>query len=180
MAQLLKPGGNKLGAMRPLKLKEPKGMSTPHVPHFGGMIHTSTPGRTDNQNISVPHNSYIFPADTTSALGEGNSLAGAKVLEHLTSGGPSGGSAPAALNPVSVPGGMTPFAKGGAAKEHGNMIPIIVAGGEFHIMPQGVMNVAKKYGNGTMKSGHQLLDAFVKHIRAKNIKELKALPGPKK
>ena len=175
MAQLLKPG-SKLGTLRPLRLKEPKGMSTPHVPHFGGLFHASTPGRTDNMNVAVPHNSYVIPADVVSGLGEGNSAAGAKVLDHLTSGGPSGGSAPAALNPVSVPGGMTPFAKGGIAKQHGNMIPIIVAGGEYHVMPDAV----KRLGGGSISGGHKVLDSFVKKVREKTIKDMKGLAPPKK
>ena len=127
-------------------------------------------------NVAVPHNSYVIPADVVSGLGEGNSAAGAKVLDHLTSGGPSGGSAPAALNPVSVPGGMTPFAKGGIAKQHGNMIPIIVAGGEYHVMPDAV----KRLGGGSISGGHKVLDSFVKKVREKTIKDMKGLAPPKK
>lgn len=180
MADLLKPGGNKLGVMRPLKLKEPKGATPVHTPHFGGLFHTNGAGRTDNINVAVPHNSYVIPADVVSGMGEGNTMAGAKVLDHLSgqaSGGPSGGKAPDALNPVSLPGGMTPFAKGGRADQHGKLIPIIVAGGEYHVMPQSVKNV---WGKGSMSGGHKVLDKFVKDRRARTIKEMSKLPGPKK
>ena len=176
MAELFKPG-SKLGVMRPLKLKEPKSTGGPHVPHFGGLFHSSVPGRTDKHNIAVPHDSYIVPADVVSnGLGQGNTLAGAKVLDHLTGGGASGGQAPSALNPVSLPGGMTPFASGGRTNQHGNLVPIIVAGGEYHIMPDAV----KRIGGGSMKAGHQILDHFVKQVRKKSVKETSKLPGPKR
>lgn len=182
MADLLKPGG-KLGVMRPVKLKEPTGANKPHIPHYSGLFHADTPGRQDNQNVAVPKNSYIVPADVTSGIGAGNSRAGAKILDHLTgqtSGGPSRGKAPSALNPASLPGGMTPFASGGRTDSNNDLVPIIVAGGEYHIHPLGVLHVSKTYGDGTMKSGHAILDSFVKHSRKKIISEMKALKGPKK
>lgn len=175
MAELFKPG-SKLGQMRPVKLHEPKSAGGPHIPHFGGLFHSEVPGRTDKLNVAVPHDSYIVPADVVSGLGQGNTMAGAKVLDHLTSGGVSGGSAPASLNPVSLPGGMTPFAKGGRASSHHDLVPIIVAGGEYHIHPDSVRHI----GGGSMKAGHQILDAFVKQVRSKNVKETSKLPGPKK
>lgn len=173
MSGMFKPG-SKLGVMRPTKLKEPM-HKPPHVPHFGGLFHANTPGRTDNQNVSVAHNSYIIPADVVSGLGQGNTMAGAKVLDHLTGGGVSGGKAPSSMG-SGLPGPATPFANGGMERMHpGGMIPIIVAGGEYHITPDKV----EKIGNGNIKHGHQILDHFVKHVREKTVKEMKKLPGPK-
>lgn len=176
MADLLKPG-SRLGVMRPMKLKEPHPNMGGHMPSYGGMFHTSGAGRTDNIKTSVGHGSYIVPADVVSGLGSGNSLAGGRVLDNLT-GGPHTG--PMGLGSTPISGDTTPFAKGGMAFAKGGMIPIIVAGGEYHIPPKGVMFVAKKHGNGTMKSGHQILDHFVKRQRKKTIEDMKKLPGPKK
>lgn len=150
--------GGKLGVMRQMKL---------HEPHHHGLFKTSGAGRTDNLHISVPHNSYIVPADVVSGLGQGNTLAGAKWLDSIT--GVKG----------SLPSGM-PGAMNGAAKQPGHfasggMVPIVVAGGEYHIHPDAV----KKIGKGNIKHGHQILDEFVKHIREKTIKENSKLPGPK-
>ena len=193
MTGLFKTGH--LGVMRPLKLKEPHRGAAPHIPHYGGLFHSNTPGRTDNQNVAVPHNSYVIPADVVGALGENNTAAGSKVLDHLTGqnpSGPSGGKSPVATNPIQLPGGnptggnpmgASPdgpgaFAKGGMPQMHpgGNMVPIIVAGGEYLVHPDSV----RRIGNGDMASGHKVLDKFVLNTRAKNIKELKGLKGPKK
>lgn len=145
--------GGKLGVMRPIHMKEPK-MS--HVPHFGGVFHSKVPGRTDKLNVSVPHNSYIIPSDVVSGIGQGNTMAGASILNH-------------SLGFKDNPVGKTGFASGG-------MVPIVVAGGEYHVMPEQV----KKVGKGNMTHGHQILDAFVKHIRKNTIKDMKGLAPPKK
>ncbi len=163
--------GGKLGVLRPLKLHEPK-----HVPHFGGLFHANTPGRTDNQKVSVPHGSYVIPSDVVSGLGQGNTMAGGKTLDHLIGGGISGGKAPAAIG-SGLPGPKTPFAGGGMPKfAKGGMVPIIVAGGEY-LIP---VDAVKHLGGGNLDNGHKILDAFVKHIRKKTIKEMKDLAPPKK
>lgn len=136
--------GGKLGVMCSAKM---------HEPHLGGLFHSTGPGRTDNMHVSVPHNSYIVPADVVSGLGQGNTLAGAKALDSIT--------------------GVVPQKSGHFAS--GGMVPIIVAGGEYHITPDKVA----KIGKGNVKHGHQILDEFVKHIRKKTTKEMSSLPGPK-
>ena len=55
-------------------------------------------------------------------------------------------------------------------------IPIIAAGGEYHIEPDTVASI----GGGDMTKGHNMLDSFVNRVRRHNIKTLKSLPGPKK
>lgn len=178
MADLLKPGG-KLGVLRPVRLHEPKGGSAPHVPHYGGLFHAPTGGRTDNQNVAVPHNSYVIPADIVGALGENNTAAGGKALDHLTGQSPSGvsgGKAPSMFGSTPIPGQKTPFSKGGmTAMSPGGLINIVVAGGEYLIHPDAVARI----GNGNISHGHKILDKFVEHVRKKNIKTLKSLPSPK-
>lgn len=55
-------------------------------------------------------------------------------------------------------------------------VPIVAAGGEYVLSPKQVMEA----GNGDLDMGHRVLDEFVKRMRFKTIKTLKALPGPKK
>jgi len=52
----------------------------------------------------------------------------------------------------------------------------VAAGGEYVITPHEVMWA----GDGDLDMGHRVLDDFVTGMRAKTIKTLKALPGPKK
>ena len=55
-----------------------------------GMINSAVPGRTDKLNLNVPTGSYIIPADIPGAIGQGNSLAGAAILDKMFKSGPYG------------------------------------------------------------------------------------------
>ncbi len=153
--------GGKLFIMRQAHLKN-------HIPHYGGLFKSSIPGRTDKHNISVPPDSYILPADVVSGMGQGNTLAGAKTLDGLFPH-----SALQHQSPPTAKGIMGKFAKGGAIH---SLVPIVVAGGEYHIHPKDVERV----GDGNIKHGHQILNEFVKHIRKRTTQEMNKLPGPKK
>lgn len=170
----------------------------PSMPFTGPLV-SDVPGRTDQINTHVPSGSYVIPADIVSAVGEGNSLNGLKVLSHMFTasprnapGGPytataapfgsqmphpvmgRGESIPTAPAPglVSQP---QPHANGGRARAPvGSPAPVIVAGGEFIIHPEDVARI----GDGSVHKGHKVLDAFVKAYRAKTIKTLQNLPGP--
>ncbi|MCV9940902.1 hypothetical protein OIU35_31515 [Boseaceae bacterium BT-24-1] len=115
----------------------------------GGLL-TQVPGRTDLMEISVPADAYVLPADVVSALGEGNTLAGVKVLEDLFGAGQF------------------------EETDDRPPIPIIAAGGEFVVTPAQVLAA----GGGDMEAGHDELDRFVKGVRAELVKTLKKLPGP--
>jgi len=126
----------------------------PHV----GPIHSSVAGRTDHLPMHVPSGSYVIPADIISAMGEGNTMAGFKIMNDITK----------------MYGGIPKaFASGGVA---GQKVPIVAAGGEYVIPPEVVINV----GNGDMNAGHTELDDFVLKMRAKTVKTLKGLAAPKK
>ena len=116
-----------------------------------GHLQSPTPGRTDSLSINVPSGAYVMPADIVSGLGEGNTQAGAVTLERL-------------------------FPSGEGESPGHNPVPILAAGGEYVISPSGVI----KAGGGNLKKGHDILDAFVKRQRAKQIKTLKGLPGPER
>lgn len=48
-----------------------------------GPIHSNVAGRTDHLPIHVPSGAYVIPADIVSALGEGNTMAGFKILNDM-------------------------------------------------------------------------------------------------
>lgn len=48
-----------------------------------GPIHSSVAGRTDHLPMHVPSGAYVIPADIVSALGEGNTMAGFKILNDM-------------------------------------------------------------------------------------------------
>jgi len=55
-------------------------------------------------------------------------------------------------------------------------VEIVAAGGEYVISPANVIRI----GGGDMDRGHKELDGFVTGYRAKTVKTLKSLPGPKR
>lgn len=118
-----------------------------------GALRHDGPGRTDDLQISVPAESFVVPADIVSAIGQGNTAAGFKVLEKM------------------FPQERVERAAGGPAPSG---VPIVAAGGEFVVHPEHV----KAIGGGDMKKGHRELEKFVKTIRSKTIRALKKLPGP--
>ena len=141
-----------------------------------GAIHSSVAGRTDHLPMHVASGSYVIPADIISAMGEGNSMAGFKVAKSIfASPGPYGKSSRATPYGGSpMPYGQPSPHKAGGGEVDG--VPIVAAGGEYVIPPEDVLHI----GNGSMDDGHKVLDAFVKKMRAKTIKTLQRLPGPKK
>ena len=132
----------------------------PKVKLHSGPIHSPVAGRTDHLPMHVPAGSYVIPADVVSGYGEGNTMAGFKRLNMVF--GHKGG----------APRGK---AEGGAAMA-GEPVPIVAAGGEYVIHPDAIVHI----GGGDINRGHKELDNFVKESRAKTVKTLKKLPGPKR
>lgn len=171
--------------------------------HPEGLVNSMGAGRTDIHPISVPAGSYIMPADVVSGLAEGNTMAGAGVIDKMMHSMPYGingsgqkfgrGPPPAPrseaykeppdnLNALQQPvarGGKIRRAEGGGtqqpAKGHGEMVPIVVAGGEHIIYPQ---TIIQKFGD--LKKGHQVLDKFVIKQRQQTIKDMRKLKPPKR
>ena len=115
-----------------------------------GPIHSVVAGRTDHLPMNVPSGSYVIPAETVGALGEGNTMAGFRILNEMF--------------------GRQVLA-GGEPQE------IVAAGGEYVISPEAV---AQRAGDGDLERGHSVLDDFVNKYRALTIKTLKELPGPRR
>lgn len=124
---------------------------------FTGAIHSIVPGRTDRLPIHVPDGSFVIPADIVSGIGEGNTMAGTKILDKM----------------FGDKGAYAGFPAKAKAKG-GRLTPAIVAGGEYIISPE----VVEAIGDGDISRGHDILDDFVKSQRKKLIKTLKKLPGP--
>lgn len=133
-----------------------------------GFMHGLTAGRADHVPVSVKANSYVVPADVVSAIGQGNSNAGAHALSSMFKLGPYGSHTPKLAH---MKRGR--FADGGVAEP---TTDIQISDGEFTVPPEAVAEL----GAGDMKHGHEVLDAFVKHVRQRNIKTLRKLPSPKK
>ena len=151
----------------------------PHPPHAHvgklhiGPIHSPVAGRTDHLPVHVPNGSYVIPADIVSAMGEGNTMAGFKVMKRMFGGVPYSGQA----MPYGAHGGPygaeLPHKAGGGEMDG---VPCVVAGGEYVLAPHEV----EWAGDGDMDAGHRALDKFVEGYRAKTIKTLKNLPGPRR
>lgn len=124
---------------------------TSHI--FAGPIISDIPGRTDKVPLTVAAGSYVIPADIVSALGEGNTAGGHKVLDEYF-------------------GPREDFARGGSISP----VDILAAGGEHILSPGQVVRV----GSGSLDRGHAVLDRFVRNQRAALVATLKKLPGPVK
>lgn len=140
-----------------------------------GFLHSTVPGRTDRLPISVSGGAYVLPADHVAALGQGNSLSGADIVNKMFKMGPYG-SSPSALkgSKVSVPRlnlRSSKFVEGGTAEP----TDIIAAGGEIVIPPD---KIAGRFGD--LDRGHKALDKWVIQTRKKHVDTLRGLKPPKK
>lgn len=137
-----------------------------------GFLHSSVPGRTDKLPISVNGGAYVLPADHVAALGQGNSLAGANIVNKMFKMGPYG-STPTALHGT---GAHVPHLK---MKAHGGEVgkptPIVAAGGEIVIPPH---KIIERFGD--LDHGHKALDHWVVETRKKHVETLKKLKPPRK
>lgn len=151
-------------------------VSMPSVPDPGplheGPVVSDVPGRTDKHNIRVKAGSYVLPSSHVASLAEDNTLGGFSVLDKMFK-------KPATKLAPPIRGLRGPNRKrradGGMVPEEQD-VPIIVAGGEYILNPDQVLEV----GGGDIKRGHEILDAWVKSGRKKQIAILKKLPGPAK
>ncbi len=145
-----------------------------------GLIRSPTPGRTDTINMEPLAGSYVLPADVVAGLGEDNTLAGAAVADRMFGTGPGGIPETRGVHgrgPPAPPRAPRMDSRGGAEPgAAGERVPIVAAGGEYVVAPAAVARL----GNGNMKRGHDLLDAFVKEVRKRANKKRLALPPPKK
>jgi len=153
-----------------------------------GFLHSAVPGRTDKLPISVQGGSYILPADHVAALGQGNSIAGANIVNKIFRMGPYGANASPSLHaakatmphlnlraPTPAQPKAPKFATGGEDAGQGRPTDIIAAGGEIVIPPD---RIVERFGD--IEHGHKALDKWVVDTRKKHIKTLRGLKPPKK
>jgi hypothetical protein len=145
-----------------------------------GFLHSPVPGRTDKLPITVGGGAYVLPADHLAAIGQGNSLAGAHIVNKMFGMGPfgmqrqnitMGHATPGHLNLSAKPGKLA----AGGGFHTGKPTPIVAAGGEMVIPPDRIL---AKFGD--LKKGHEALDKWVMNTRKKHISQLKNLKPPKK
>jgi hypothetical protein len=155
------------------------------APCHHGIINMAVGGRTDHIPMNVLEGSYVLPADIVSGLGEGNTLAGTKIVDQMFSTGPMGTKIPnfranprfpAAPPHTYQTEAQSPKTAAGGGRISRKPVPIIAAGGEYVVHP----DVVERLGSGDMDKGHQYLDNFVKYVRAETAKTLRNLPGPRK
>ena len=150
-----------------------------------GVLPGGSFGRADTIQTTAPGGAYVLPADVVSALGEGNTLAGARVVDEMLRSGPHGATMPRGGGRDTIPRPPSPAssmaARGGMLRPGGvapgrGSAPVMLSDGEYVIHPEDVAGI----GRGDIKLGHRILDAFVEHVRAEHIKKLRKLPGPVK
>lgn len=150
--------------------------------HPGGFIASDAAGRTDRLPFNVAADSFVMPADVVSGLGQGNSLAGAKIMDAILRSGPYG-TTPLSLHHGSGPPRGPRVASGG----HPGTSSVILAGGEYAIPPEHLtaigarMRAAKKSNARTdLAAGHEWARNFVKEVRRNAKKFLASAPEPKR
>ena len=167
------------GGMAPVPYSAPSGGAP--VPHMHGLMTGAGNGRSDSLHLSVPNGGFVIPADVVSGVGHGDSLAGARALDHtfpmqethnITGRAHVRGFTPLMHSPFSVgfhSPGQQKIARGGPT----GMTEIMGSAGEYYVHPHAII---RKYGS--LKRGHNILDAWVVHHRKMHIKTLQKLKPP--
>lgn len=163
------------------------------MPH-GGFLNSSVAGRTDRLPLAVAADSHVQPADVISGLGQGNSLAGDRVMNEALKIGPYGTPHPQVTHghgPPRAPGvpgeverEMFGYSEGGRAPDKG-VSHTLMAGGEKIIPPEdwtdgkfwyrGVRSI----GEGDIDLGHARLRELTHRVRDHVMKFLESAPEPK-
>ncbi len=149
-----------------------------------GYLAGITGGRADTVPMGVKKGAYVLPADFLSGIGGGNSAAGANMMNRAFKMGPYGAAMPnigRAHTPkfANIQKTATPirqkFQEGGMTDDTAPIADIVASHGEMIIPPE---KLVEKFGD--LDHAHDIMDALVKHARAKTIKTLRKLPKPKK
>jgi hypothetical protein len=156
------------------------------IPKPPGMhlIQSGVPGRTDRIPMRARTGSYILPADVVSGLGQGNTMAGARMWGQMIghSIGPMGiqnaikarafKAAPLRMR-VPGPGTKGSFADGGTI-DGDEYTPIVTAGGEVVVDPE----IVHELGWGDPEEGKRILASATMNVRKHTIQHTKTLPRP--
>jgi hypothetical protein len=167
-----------------------------HMPQ-GGFLNSSIAGRTDRLPVAVGTDSFVVPAQEVAGVGQGNSLAGARILQEALRIGPHGVPHPQEIHghgpprPPGVPGEVTRemfgYASGGSGigSDERGIAHCLMAGGELvipaHDWTDGIHDYrgVRSVGEGDIQEGHRRLRGMVKNIREHTIRFLRSAPPPK-
>lgn len=143
------------------------------APPTSGFLAGATPGRADAIRGQPAAGSYVIPADVVSGISGGNSISGGKILDSMFKSGPYGMALPHGGGGRGPPRPPPAFhmKAGGVPPEK---VDVMLSHGEYVIPVEAVRAI----GGGDEKRAYRILDAFVKHMRAKIIKQMSKLPGP--
>lgn len=157
--------------------QEARGLST----HSGPVL-SAVAGRTDHHPTRVGSGSYVLPADHVSSLGQGNTLSGMNVLNRMFKMGPYGSGSMPITRGKGPPAAPKIAGLGRAAGGNvGEPTPVAIAGGEFVIPPEKILEWMHSSGlHPNLKAGHEALDKWVVENRKNHVKTLKKLPPPVK
>ena len=192
--QALRDGGTvkrDLGGMMGLSTADPW-WTRAEARGDSGLLHGTTSGQADAIKTQAPPGSFVVPAEVVAGLGEGNTLAGARVMQAILNSGPHGIPLPRGTRgrgpprPPSVPadlrgglkeGGEVPLfeakARGGGKTESGKT-PVDLSDGEFVISPEHV----KAWGGGDTERGIRIWNKWTWAKHKEHIKDLKDYRGP--
>lgn len=138
--------------------------------HPSGLFKSDVAGRTDRLPRAVPADSFVFPADVVSTLGQGNTLSGAKIMDAIMNSGPYG------TKLRRADGGSTP------ALSH-----VMVAGGEYlghrddlARIGSRIRHAKKSKARSDLAAGHEWARSFVDKVREHAKAFLRNAPKPKK
>ena len=124
----------------------------------GGAIRGTGKGQEDNIPQKIQENSYIIDASTVSDIGDGSTEAGIKALDSYFSRIPSHQSQEI------------------QSKAKGGYIDALVSNGEYKLSPEQVTAL----GHGSNEKGAQILNKFIKEVRAKKRTSGERLPPKSK
>lgn len=153
--------------------------------HASGLFPGNGSGRTDRLARSVPADSFVFPADSVSILGQGHTAAGGKILDGMLHGGPYGSSL--ASKGAKIGGGQMKFASGGHAPQNDDGVShVLVASGEYLANRDDLARIGGRRRRAKMTKAKTDIDAgqewaadLVKRLRDAEKKRLKSAPLPK-
>jgi hypothetical protein len=162
------------------------------IPFHGGLIDSSIAGRTDRLPLAVGTEAHVAPADVVSGVGQGNTLAGARILTLASRIGPWGTALPREDHGHTIPRPPSEQATMMARGGYPGRVGILAAGGEFVWPPENwvardpedgklyLHRGVRSFGNGDFKKGHATIDDMIKRVRDHTKKFLKNAPPPKK
>lgn len=192
--QALRDGGTvkrDVGGMMGLSTAEPW-WTRAEARGDSGLLHGATGGQADQVKTQAPPGSFVVPAEVVAGLGQGNTLAGARVMQSILDTGPRGTplsrgtrgrgpprppSVPAELRGGLKEGGEVPLfeakARGGGKTEPGKT-PVDLSHGEFVISPEHV----KAWGGGDTERGIRIWNKWTWAKHKEHVKDLKEYKGP--